>query len=190
MVAGLRKLQKTLIITECLDFVCLVILWFLNDNWWSKRALENSNMVILSSMFPLEGTLQGSSSSSESSTGRNHHWPDALKCYVCDDYFNRPRILPCGHTFCAPCLARLRTVAQQEFNKSRDRNAHRRGDSGFFTCPWPNCHYSMKIMNLGRWSLKNRTVSMAVSMIKRQEKEKQVCFQQSSFTRPLFSIYI
>ena len=131
-------------------------------------------MVILSSMFPLEGTLQEGSSSSESSAVRNCHWPDALKCYVCDDFYIRPRILPCGHTFCAPCLARLRTVAQQEFNKSRDRNAHRRGDCGFFTCPWPNCHYSMKIMNLGRWSLKNRTASMAVAMIKRQEKEKQV----------------
>lgn len=133
-------------------------------------------VVLSSSMFPQEGTLKDSSLSSESSGGRYCHWPEALKCYVCDEFFRKPRILPCGHTFCSDCLLRLRTVALHEFKKIRDTNANRRGDCGFFTCPWPNCHYSMKIMNLGRWSLKNRTASMAVSMIKKQQKEKQVCF--------------
>ena len=126
-------------------------------------------MVVLSScMFPLDG-----SSSSEGSS-KHGHWPEALICYVCDEFYTKPRILPCGHTFCSGCLSRLRQVAVHEFNKSRQRNAHRRGECGYFTCPWPNCHYSMRIMNLGRWSLKNKAASRAVTMIKKQQKETQV----------------
>ena len=126
-------------------------------------------MVVLSScMFPLDG-----SSSSEGSS-KQGHWPEALICYVCDEFYTKPRILPCGHTFCFGCLSRLRQVAVHEFNQSRQRNAHRRGECGYFTCPWPNCHYSMRIMNLGRWSLKNKAASRAVTMIKKQQKETQV----------------
>ena len=131
--------------------------WF-NASWWSYHHACFQWMVVRPS----------------SDSGKFCHWPEALKCYVCDDFFSKPRILPCGHTFCSGCLSRLRQVAMQEFNKSRDRNAHRRGDCGFFTCPWPNCHYSMKIMNLGRWSLRNKAASRAVAMVKKQQRETQV----------------
>ena len=33
---------------------------------------------------------------------------EALSCPVCYTTFAQPRVLPCGHTFCAACLARLR----------------------------------------------------------------------------------
>lgn len=121
---------------------------------------------------------EGSSSSSEGSmtqtTKSETTVMDALKCYVCGLYFTKPRILPCGHSFCEKCVLCVRESAVQEFNKSRDRNAHRRGDCGFFTCPWPDCQYSMRIMNVSRWTLRNKALSMAVAAAKSHEKEREV----------------
>ncbi|KAH3788989.1 uncharacterized protein LOC127842160 [Dreissena polymorpha] len=120
----------------------------------------------------------GNSSSSDESLkhGNTKHaetLDDTLKCYVCDEFFTKPRILPCGHSFCSECVLKLRENAVSEFNKSRDQNAHRRGDCGYFSCPWPNCHYTMRIMNVNRWTLKNRALAKAVSLAKKREKEKQ-----------------
>ena len=35
-------------------------------------------------------------------------WHSALTCYLCAQLFRRPRILPCGHTFCSECLVQLK----------------------------------------------------------------------------------
>lgn len=138
-------------------------------------------MPAWSTLFIPDGS--STSTSSDGSTKlpamQTESLSDSLKCYVCRDFYTRPRILPCGHTFCSDCLARLRTSALEEFNKSRDRNAHRRGDCGFLTCPYPTCHYSMKLMNVGRWSLKNRAMACAVAMVKKQEREKQTSSAQT-----------
>lgn len=132
-------------------------------------------MVCWSSVFIPDGSSLSSDSSLRQTTkSAANLLEDALKCYVCEEYFRQPRILPCGHTYCAACILQLRESAVHEFNKSRDRNAHARGECGFFTCPWPNCHYSMRIMNVFRWTLKNRAMGQAVALARRKEKEKQV----------------
>lgn len=129
-------------------------------------------------LWSLVFMTEGSSSSSDNNefkqwTKCSGNIMNALRCYVCGNLFHKPRILPCGHTYCAKCILNLRETAVQEFNKSCDKTAHRRGDCGFFTCPWPHCHYSMRIMNVSRWTLENKAVSQAVSMAKKQEEIKQ-----------------
>ncbi len=36
-----------------------------------------------------------------------------LHCPICTDPFNDPKLLPCGHTFCANCIQQLMNVASQ-----------------------------------------------------------------------------
>lgn len=133
-------------------------------------------MVAWSTLFIGEGTAScGSSDSSlKTPTKISPNVDDALKCYICDGFFTKPRILPCGHTYCSSCLLRLRENAVHEFNKTRDQNAHRRGECGFFSCPWPNCHYSMKIMNVWRWTLRNKAMTKAVAIAKRKETQVNI----------------
>lgn len=95
-----------------------------------------------------------------------------LKCYICGDLFHKPRILPCGHTFCSDCLLTLRNEVSTEFKK-KDKTACRRGESGILTCPHPDCGYSMRIMNLRRWALKNKAAADAVWMIKKRSHERK-----------------
>lgn len=133
-----------------------------------------------------------SSSSDESTKLSVNKWPvlvdDCLKCNVCNDYFVKPRILPCGHTFCKKCVLFLREKAVHDFNKMRDPNAHRRGDCGFFRCPWPTCRYTMRIMNVSRWTLKNKVLSKAVAAVKRPDKENRVIFMIMFLYNVSFSI--
>lgn len=136
-------------------------------------------MVIWSTLlYPDQGSCSSSDNSIKQTTKGATDVMGTLKCYVCGQYFIKPRILPCGHSFCEKCVSSARESAVQEFNKSRDRNAHRRGDCGYFTCPWPNCHYSMRLMNVSRWTTKNKALAKVVTEAKRQEKERQVglCF--------------
>lgn len=147
-------------------------------------------MVLWSSnLFPDHGSSSSSSETSIKQTTKSAvNIMDTLKCYVCGHFYVKPRILPCGHSYCEKCVSGLRESAIQEFNKSRDRNAHRRGDCGFFTCPWPNCHYSMRIMNVSRWTLKNKALSKAVSEAKRLERERQVFNSFDLFCVTLFDL--
>lgn len=136
-------------------------------------------MIWSSLLFPDAGSSLSSENSVKQTTKGAPDVMDTLKCYVCGGYFIKPRILPCGHSFCEKCVASVRDSAMHEFNKARDRNAHRRGDSGFFTCPWPNCHYSMRLMNVSRWTTKNRALAKAVTEAKRHEKERQTVETQT-----------
>ncbi|KAL4232174.1 interferon-beta production [Mactra antiquata] len=104
---------------------------------------------------------------------------DWLKCFVCDDYFIKPRILPCGHSYCEKCVLSLREKASHEFNLIRDRNAHRRGECGNFACPRPYCGYTMKIMNVSRWSVKNKALGKAADAARRHEQDKQTIASQT-----------
>lgn len=100
-------------------------------------------------------------------------WMSVLKCYICGDLFRKPRILPCGHTFCSDCLLTLRDEVAAEF-KRKYKNACRRGESGFMTCPYPDCDYSIRIMNLRRWGLKNKAAAEAVGMLRKRSHYRKV----------------
>ncbi|KAL8617738.1 hypothetical protein ACOMHN_053571 [Nucella lapillus] len=39
-------------------------------------------------------------------------WRDCLTCFLCGLLFRRPRILPCGHTFCTECLVQLKRLLE------------------------------------------------------------------------------
>lgn len=43
-----------------------------------------------------------------------------------------------------------------------------------FVCPMPECRYSMRLMNLGRWSTRNKTVSDAVTAYRKIFENRQV----------------
>ncbi|ESO98399.1 hypothetical protein LOTGIDRAFT_159207 [Lottia gigantea] len=114
----------------------------------------------------LEGSV-GSSGSDE-----NPHWQSVLTCYLCGELFRRPRILPCGHTFCSECLARLREEVIRE-GKLNGTYSNKMKEIGHFVCPMPECRYSMRLMNLTRFSAKNKTVSEAIGALKRQQHDRQ-----------------
>ena len=44
-----------------------------------------------------------------------------------------------------------------------------------FVCPIPECRYAMRLMNLSRWSTRNKAVTEAVTALRRMVLERQVC---------------
>ncbi|WAR20884.1 RAD18-like protein [Mya arenaria] len=136
-------------------------------------------MVAWSSVFIPDGSSLSSDGSDKQTTKGAFTLEETLRCYVCEEYFTKPRVLPCGHSYCSSCILQLRENALAEFNKSRDQNAHRRGECGFFTCPWPNCHYSMRIMNVYRWTLRNKALATAVAAAKKRESERETVSLQT-----------
>ncbi|KAK3582762.1 hypothetical protein CHS0354_015287 [Potamilus streckersoni] len=146
-------------------------------------------MVAWSSMLGFQRNAQEigqrndmSNSSSDESVKQTIYWADTLKCYVCKEHYSRPRVLPCGHSFCLDCIVRLRDAAAHNFNVHKEKNAHRRGEGGFFTCPMPDCHYSMKLMNVGRWTPKNKAMGQTVLHYKKQKKAMKEMATQTDIT--------
>ncbi|XP_062593450.1 uncharacterized protein LOC134254931 [Saccostrea cucullata] len=89
-----------------------------------------------------------------------------LRCHICHHLFRKPRILPCGHTFCEECLIQLRDKTAREWRMKFPLN-NKRGDGGTLHCQIPGCQYSMKLMNLTRWAPRNRVASEAIKVLKR-----------------------
>ncbi|XP_067657942.1 uncharacterized protein [Haliotis asinina] len=123
--------------------------------------------------------MEGSCSSDESG---NWYWQDSsLVCYLCGELFRRPRILPCGHTFCTDCLARLREEVIRE-GKLAGTYDPKHAEIGHFVCPMPECSYSMRLINLHRFTTKNKTVSEAVGAFRKKIGAKQDVSTQTDIT--------
>jgi hypothetical protein len=96
-----------------------------------------------------------------------------LRCHICHQYFRKPRILPCGHTFCEECLIQLRDKTAREWRTKFPLN-NKRGEGGTLHCQIPGCQYSMKLMNLTRWAPRNKVASEILKMLKRSNSIKMV----------------
>ena len=58
--------------------------------------------------------------------------PDWLCCHICYDNFNRPRVLPCLHSFCQDCL-------QKHIDVHTNANRLRQGTNKVHSFPCPTC---------------------------------------------------
>lgn len=117
----------------------------------------------------VSSTTEGSEASDDSGI-----WMTVLKCYICDNLFRKPRVLPCGHTFCSECLLSLRDDVASEFKRNTKTASIRKGESGTMICPYPHCQYSIRIMNLTRWAHKNKAAAQAVGMYRRKIQDSKV----------------
>lgn len=117
---------------------------------------------------------KGDSGHEESDEGEDiFDYNSILRCRICCQYFRKPRILPCGHTFCEECLIQLRDKTAREWRtKFPLKNKH--GDGGTLHCQAPGCRYSMKLMNLTRWAPRNRVASAALKVFQRNGASKSV----------------
>lgn len=116
-------------------------------------------------------------------------WLLPLRCGLCQELFRKPRILPCGHTFCSDCLNELRDKLIRSgrqsplftpvYNSSFPDPNGGYGTGITFECPDLECQYSMKLMNLSRWALRNRAVQHLVAAFKRHDREQTVSLWHS-----------
>ncbi|KAL8578463.1 hypothetical protein ACOMHN_028735 [Nucella lapillus] len=112
-----------------------------------------------------------------------------LTCYLCAQLFRRPRILPCGHTFCSECLAQLKDEALREGRRTPGGHAscamesRQKADVAVqFVCPMPECRYSMRLINLSKWSTRNKTVAQTVEAVRRVYDNQQDACTQTDIT--------
>lgn len=89
-----------------------------------------------------------------------------LRCTICLEKFNLPKILPCLHTFCEPCIqSYVQNCAAMEENTS------------FFRCPL--CRMKTDLINLSatEWTKKLPTNYLITSLLDRKindDKQKEI----------------
>ena len=129
---------------------------------YSKHHMTWKDPSLVPGMSDKEG------SSGEEIDGIDGIWDydSVLRCGICQQHFRKPRILPCGHTFCEECLIQLRDKTAREW-RVKFPLSNKRGDGGTLHCQTPGCQYSMKLMNLTRWAPRNRLAAEALKIYKR-----------------------
>ena len=80
---------------------------------------------------------------SAAAAGRRHALEDLLHCMICFEAYRTPKMLHCGHTFCAECLLGYHRTYQQQ----------RRAVSGKLPCP--TCRELTTLPSAGISGLKN-----------------------------------
>ncbi|CAF4221692.1 unnamed protein product, partial [Adineta steineri] len=59
---------------------------------------------------------------------------ELVKCPICLDYYNDPRLLPCSHTFCFTCITQL--ANHRTKNDDDDNDSSISSDEEYrFICP-------------------------------------------------------
>lgn len=91
----------------------------------SPGSDEGSSTVTLTSASLMAKQITASGMEGSFTSDDGHTWHTALTCYLCGQLFRRPRILPCGHTFCSECLAQLKVkmIKMMMLRKSCNFNA-------------------------------------------------------------------
>ncbi|KAI4881577.1 hypothetical protein NFI96_033256 [Prochilodus magdalenae] len=84
---------------------------------------------------------------------------EELTCPVCLDLYRDPRLLPCGHNFCLPCLRRLKG----------------RSERGRLRCP--ECRQSHRCS--APWQKNFKLANIADNFRRRGRAERSVCGRQS-----------
>ncbi|KAK3576099.1 hypothetical protein CHS0354_032223, partial [Potamilus streckersoni] len=106
-----------------------------------------------------------------------------LKCTICLDTFKRPKVLPCGHTYCAPCL-------QSHINSKLTQNGTRHA-----SFPCPVCRASTAppdpTISIDKWAELFPVNSMATSLLDLKvdipsEKRCDLCLKRKKETPAVF----
>lgn len=135
----------------------------------------------------MSATTASSSSSTPLGSGpsRTH---DMLTCQICCQYYEDPRRLPCGHTFCFRCLERYASRSTRHHDPSSSSSTGRsssvtRGPVDLMPCPnAPSCLHVARIPPEGvagfpvddRVSkIKDRVVSEMAERILRGSRRRQ-----------------
>lgn len=88
---------------------------------------------------------------------------EELTCPVCLDLYRDPRLLPCGHNFCLPCLRRLKS----------------RSERGRLRCP--ECRESHRCSV--PWQKNFKLANIADGFRRRSQAERPISSQQSTTNR-------